>query len=171
LTDGPQALRVVTDACVLINFGLVDRLDLLGGLVGFDFLLPEPVLAEIRRPDLQQRLQRALERGQLHLIEFGDFETLSVFAELRRVMGRGEAACLAVAAARGWLVASDERRAFLRTAQQRLGSGRILNTPGLFVLAIRAGLITVAEADDAKRRLEEQRFRMRFSSFRDILQA
>jgi predicted nucleic acid-binding protein len=84
-------------------------------------------------------------------------------------MGEGEAACLAVATTRGWLVASDEKRAFLREARNRLGPGRILNTPGLLVLAIRAGLITLEEADRAKHLLEQHRFRMRFNSFKDVI--
>jgi hypothetical protein len=51
----------------------------------------------------------------------------------------------------------------------RLGSGRILNTPGLYLLCIRSGLITVEEADAAKATLEQRRFRMVFASFRDLL--
>jgi predicted nucleic acid-binding protein len=159
----------MTDACILINFSILDRLDLLGALRGFDFLLPEGVVQEARRPEHQQRLRSALEQGHLRTIEFADIETLSLFAELRLSMGEGEAACLAVATTRGWLVASDEKRAFLREARARLGPGRILNTPGLFVLAIRAGLITVEEADRAKHQLELHRFRMRFNSFKDVI--
>jgi predicted nucleic acid-binding protein len=162
---------VVTDTCILINFAILDRLDLLGALPGFDFLLPDGVLQEMCRPPHQQRLQWALEQGHLRTIEFVDVETLAVFAELRLSMGKGEAACLAVATTRGWLVASDEKRAFLREATHRLGPGKILNTPGLLLLAIRAGLITVEEADRAKHQLEQHRFRMRFSSFKDVLGA
>ena len=50
-------------------------------------------------------------------------------------------------------------------AVQRLGTGRILNTPGLYVLAIRSNLISVEEADKDKSMLETNRFVMRFSSF------
>ncbi|HYQ83644.1 MAG TPA: hypothetical protein VEP28_06525, partial [Rubrobacter sp.] len=66
------------------------------------------------------------------------------------------------------LLASDEKRRLLREAGDRLGPGRVLNTPGLFVLAIRGGLMTIEEADAAKLVLERHRFRMRFSSFRDL---
>lgn len=84
-------------------------------------------------------------------------------------LGSGEAACLALAQSRGWLIASDERRVFFREVVRRLGPGSILNTAGLFVLAIHSGAITVDEADDAKALLERHRFRMRFASFRDVL--
>ena len=70
---------------------------------------------------------------------------------------------------RGWLVAVDERGRFLRMARERIGEGRILNTPGILLLAIRAGLLSVDEADGLKARLETERYRMKFDSFRDVL--
>ena len=70
---------------------------------------------------------------------------------------------------RGWLVAVDERGRFLRMARERIGEGRILNTPGILLLAIRAGLLSVDEADGLKARRETHRYRMKFDSFRDVL--
>ena len=46
---------------------------------------------------------------------------------------------------------------------------RILNTPGILLLAIRAGLLSVDEADGLKARLETHRYRMKFDAFRDVL--
>jgi predicted nucleic acid-binding protein len=94
---------------------------------------------------------------------------LTTYAELRRIMGQGEAACLALAEARGWLIASDEKRRFRREVQARLGTGRLITTAGLFVLAIRAGLLSVEQSDQAKALLEQHRFRMAFGSFRELL--
>lgn len=79
---------------------------------------------------------------------------LKVFVDPSRILGVGEAACLALAQAREWLVASDERRTFFREARSRLGEGRILNTAGIYVLAIRAGLLTVEDANAAKATLK-----------------
>jgi hypothetical protein len=84
-------------------------------------------------------------------------------------MGQGEAACLAMAESRGWIVASDERRRFRREVFSRLGEGRLVTTPGLFVLAIRVGRLSVDEADQMKAVLEQHRFRMTFGSFRDVI--
>ena len=84
-------------------------------------------------------------------------------------MGRGEAACLSMAEQRGWLVAVDERGRFLRMARERIGEDRILNTPGILLLAIHTGLLSVDEADVLKARLETHRYRMKFDSFRDVL--
>ena len=44
-----------------------------------------------------------------------------------------------------------------------------MTTPGLLVLAIRAGVMSVEEADDAKAILERNRFRMGFRSFREVI--
>jgi hypothetical protein len=78
---------------------------------------------------------------------------------------------LALAQQRGWRVASDEGGAFRREAEQRLGPGRLVNTPGLLLSAIRAGVLTVEEADQAKAVLEQHRFRVRFKSFRSLLES
>jgi predicted nucleic acid-binding protein len=83
--------------------------------------------------------------------------------------GKGEAACLALAESRGWLVASDEKRRFRREVLALLGSGRLVTTPGLFVLAIRAGGISVQEADEVKAVLERHRFRMGFRSLCEVI--
>ena len=72
-------------------------------------------------------------------------EELGIYADLAQTLGSGEAACLALALQRGWLVACDERRAFLREARNRLGDGRILNTAGIYVLSVRQGLLTVEQ--------------------------
>ena len=166
----PSEIRVVvTDANVLINLIHVGRLGLLGTLPGYKFVVPPEVEAEVRIPAQAQELAHAFDVGHVERTSFSGIEELEAYAELVRTIGRGEAACLAMAQVRGWYVASDERRRFLRHAEERLGPGRVLNTAGIFVLAIRAGVLTVEEADQHKCALEEHRFKMRFSSFRDLL--
>ena len=44
-----------------------------------------------------------------------------------------------------------------------------MTTPGLYVLAIRAGLLSVPEADADKARLEAWNFKVGFSSFWDLV--
>jgi hypothetical protein len=84
-------------------------------------------------------------------------------------MGSGEAACLALAETKGWVIASDEKKRFRREAETRLGPDRLLTTPGIFVLAIRARQMTIEEADAAKALLEQRRFKMNFTSFREVI--
>ena len=169
MADPSEARIVVTDANVLINLIHVGRLGLLGTLPGYRFVVPPEVEAEVSAPEQAEALARGFDAGHIDRISFSGTEELKVYAELVQTVGKGEAACLAMAQVRGWYVASDERRRFLRLARGRVGPGRVLNTAGIFVLAIRAGPLTVAEADQHKRTLEEHRFKMRFSSFRDVL--
>ena len=61
------------------------------------------------------------------------------------------------------------KRRFRREVLASLGPGRLVTTPGLFVLAIRAGVISVEQADHAKAVLEGNRFRMGFKSFREVI--
>jgi predicted nucleic acid-binding protein len=92
-----------------------------------------------------------------------------VYADLIQILGSGEAACLSLAECRQWLIASDEKKKFRRETLARLGTGRLLNTPGILTLAITSGILTVEDADGAKALLEQHRFTMSFSSFRDVL--
>lgn len=160
---------VVTDANILINLLHIGRLSILGRLAQFDFVVPDEVVAEILNEDQAAALQAAIDARHLARVSFQDTEELTAFAALASFLGKGESACLALAQQRGWWVASDEGGAFRREAQQRLGPARLLNTPGLLLSAIRAGALTVDEADQAKAVLEQHRFRVRFGSFRELL--
>jgi predicted nucleic acid-binding protein len=160
----------VTDANVLINLIHAGRLDLLGALTAFEFVVPEHVIVEITEPAQRQALEIALTRGALRKQSITDPKELAIYAELRRIMGSGEAACLAMAEERGWLIASDEKRRFRREVIARLGEGRLVTTAGLFVIAIRANVISIGDADQAKEILERHRFRMAFRSFRELLE-
>jgi predicted nucleic acid-binding protein len=169
MADPGRARVVVTDTAVLINLIHVARLDLLGSLVAYEFVVPPEVEAELVVPDQVAALDQAIDAGHLTRLSFSGTSELELFVEFARVLGNGESACLAMAEVRGWYVASDERRRFRRLAEERIGRDRILNTPGLYLAAIRGGLLTVDQADHDKRMLEARRFKMRFASFRDVL--
>ena len=68
------------------------------------------------------------------------------------------------------MIACDEKKAFRREAEARVGPSRILNTVSLIVLAIRNGMVTVAEADEFKERLAENRFVIAVRSFSEFSQ-
>ena len=160
---------VVADTSVIINLCHTGHLLLLGKTTTFEFLVPDEVIAEVIDPDQQRALGEALAAGALRRHSISSPEELGTFAELTQILGTGEAACLALAENRNWLVACDEKRLFLREARKRLGSDRILNTAGLYVLWIRAEIVSVAEADTAKGILENHRFKLAFNSFRDVI--
>jgi predicted nucleic acid-binding protein len=160
---------VVTDANILINLTHVGRLGFFGRLPGFTFVVTPDVLAEIVLPDQKQQVDGAVAVGIFRIEELSSPETIALFAELRHLMGAGEASSLALAVHRGWAVASDEKRAFRREALARLGPNRILTTPGLYKVAIRADLLSVPEADADKALLEAWKFKAGFSSFGDLV--
>lgn len=160
---------IVVDANILINFMHAGRLGSLMSLPGYDWVAPEEVVSEITDAAQRQQLVAAIASQQIRVETISEPSDLAQYAELRRVLGRGESACIILAERFGWLVASDEKGKFLREVTARLGRGRMVNTAGLFVAAIRAGLITVEDADAAKSLLEQRRFRLPFASFRDVL--
>ncbi len=160
---------VVSDASILINLAHTNHLRLLGNLPGYRFVVPDEVIAEVTTPEQSARLSEALAQGWLAKESLSSTAELEIFVQVSSFLGAGESACLALAQARTWLIACDEKGAFLREARARLGENRILNSAGIYVLAIRSGLLTIEEADAAKVLLEQRRFRMKFGSFRDVL--
>lgn len=164
-----QTSIVVTDANVLINLIHVQYLVLLSRLPSHRFHIPPEVEAEILLPDQKRELQAAVEAGWLDRTAIVELEALSDYVSMLPTMGRGEAACIALAKQHGWSVASDERGCVARAIKQRLGPGRQLTTPDLLAAAIREGLLSIQEADRMKQVLENHRFKMSFSSFREII--
>ena len=96
MTDPPSVV-VVTDANVLFNLIHTRRLAILGELPGLRFVVPDDVVAEVTDEDQRLRLTEAMAAGTLTSCSLTDIAELSVFAELRPVLGAGEAACLAAA--------------------------------------------------------------------------
>ena len=161
---------VVTDANILINLIHIGRPNLLGQLTGFEFVVPPEVIEEITEPQQAAALASALENGFITHEALTEIPAINLYAELIQTLGKGEAACLSLAVTKGWIIASDEKRTFRRELLARIGEGRLINTPGLLLLAIRNGVLSVAEADAALQVLARHRFKVNFKSFRDLLE-
>ena len=160
---------VITDTNVLINFLHIGQLALLGELRAYRFQLPAEVLEELTDSKQRAAVDNAIAAGQLDLLVIDQLDALALFGDLRDLMGRGEAACLALAATAGCHLASDEKKRFRRKAIELIGEARILGTENLLVEAIRCGRITVAQADSYILLLAENRFTMPFASFAERL--
>jgi predicted nucleic acid-binding protein len=160
---------VITDANVLINLAIADGMTLLRDLPAHEFVLPEEVRDEVIDPAHHARVQEAIAAGYLSVVRLESVAGLTVYTDLRLIMGAGEAACLAMAKDEGWMVASDEKRAFRREAVRLLGEARIVTTVDIYLLAIRAGVLTVGEADAAKAVLAANRFVVAFGSYQELL--
>lgn len=164
-----RVIVVLADANLLINLIHVGRLLLLGNLPGYRFMVPDAVIAEVTVEDQRAQLTQAVAAGAVLLCTLTDPAGLAEFADLRTIMGAGEAACLVLAEANGWSIASDEKRAFRREVHMRIGRDRLLSTPNIYIQGIKAGLLTVAEADADKALLATKRFVMKFGSFNELL--
>jgi predicted nucleic acid-binding protein len=138
---------VAGDACYLINFLAVDRVDVLARRTDLRIHLPLEVDAEIQRPEQRLRLDVAIESGAMHLVELVDLPELTEYASLlHERIGKGEAACLAISVVRGWTVASDERRRFGRLARERLPDRPIITTRATIIEAVGLAHLTADEA-------------------------
>jgi predicted nucleic acid-binding protein len=160
---------VVADSSFLINFLVLDRVDVLGGLPQFRFHVLNHVCAEIRYEDQRGRLQAATEGGIVTEIEITDPGEILLYDELRRFLGDGESASLAVAVSRHWVIAADEKGRFRRELFARLGEDCLLDTAGALVTAISAGVISVAQAEVLRSRLRENRFEMDPRPFDELM--
>jgi predicted nucleic acid-binding protein len=160
---------VITDTNVLINFLHIGQLALLAELSAYRFQLPPEVLQELTDPGQKASVDNAIAVGQLDLLVIDELDALALFGDLRDLMGRGEAACLALAATVGCHIASDEKKRFRRKAIELISEARILGTEDLLLEAIRFGRITVAQADGYKVVLAESRYTMPFASFAERL--
>lgn len=166
-------LLVATDANILINFLRIGRLDILERLSRYAFRIPEDVYEEIADPLQREELDRALKAGWLEVVRVDTIGELAAYNRYRQRMGDGEAACLAVAVHRTWIMACDERhkKPLHQEIRENLGLHYLINTPGVLLQAIRDEVLTVEEADRVKDALAEQRFIMSIRTFRDLLNA
>lgn len=166
----PEKTRgVALDASVLINVLHVERLPLLVQLPGLRLLVPVEVLEEILRADQRAAVDAAIAAGDVERVSLDDPAVIEAYATYRSSLGKGEAACLALAGHRGLLVACDEKRAFARMAAERLGPNRVITTVDVLLRAITAGLLSIEDADRIKAVLEGFRYRMPFTSFRELV--
>ena len=118
----------IVDACCLINvYASGNPLEILRALAG-EVFVPDVVKHEslfIRREDDQDKsvlisqaidLSDALADGVLRECKLESEQEADEFVRLASILDDGEAACMALAKCRSWIVATDDRKA-LRVAQ------------------------------------------------------
>lgn len=162
-------MDVATDTCILINLVAVGRLDLLKVIPPFQFHAASEVLDEIEDLDQKAAVDQAMAAGHFDEVKLDQPGELGFFVNFNATLGKGESACLALAKARGWTIATDESK---DSKWRRVIAGTgfaIINTPGILLAAIRAGALTVAAADEIKATLEQRRFKMTFDSFGSLI--
>ena len=163
------SVLVILDTSCLINFLILDRMDIFQRLRGYTFVVPNHVVAEVKDETQRARLTAALAAQIVTEIEITDLEEITLYAGFRRVLGDGESACLAVAATRRWVLAADEKGRLRREVHERLGEPYLVNTPGILVSAIQAGILSIEEAEAIREVLARNRFVMDIPPFKDLL--
>ena len=137
--DVPQRV-VIADASVLINLIHASELRLLRELTAFEFVVTDHVVAEICVPEQARGLEEELERGGIRTVPLEGMALLDELAGLIERMGRGEAACLALAHANGWIVpARPPLGRARRTARASRPAGRKRGDPERSRSLCRAG--------------------------------
>lgn len=164
---------LIMDTSVLINFLVLDRVELLSQLTSFSFVVTEHVRAEITDhfPEQLQRLNTSMSRGTITEIAVTDILELKLFAKLTASgLGEGECSAFAVAVNRNLKIAIDDKRAVKKLAQ--LGFQiEAMGTEQIVVLLINESILTVEDADQMKFDWgNNHRFKLPFLSFNERTQ-
>jgi predicted nucleic acid-binding protein len=150
-TDGRD--EAIIDASVLLNFLKIDRIDLLAKHPAYRFIVVDLVKNEVTKRGQAVRLEAAFASGELFLDvppELIDTAELAVFAAMSALkIGNGDKAVIAAAKIRGLVLAMDDERAWKRASAFCVGIPRE-ETVTIIVSLIKAGVLSVAEADDIK---------------------
>jgi predicted nucleic acid-binding protein len=150
-TDGRD--ESIIDASVLLNFLKIDRIDLLAKHPDYRFIVVDLVKNEVTKRGQAERLEAALLSGELlpddppESIDLAELATFAAMSTLK--IGNGDKAVIAAAKVRGLVLAMDDERAWKRASAFCVGVPRE-ETVSIIVSLIRAGVLTVAEADAIK---------------------
>jgi hypothetical protein len=131
-------MDVILDANILIDLLKLECLSMVLNLGDHRFHVADTVVAEILRPEQAAALQACLHEGAIAVAVIDGDEETNRYAPLAIRLGAGDATSMAIAAARGWTLASNEKgRQFRSEARAHLGGARILRTADLLAEVIR----------------------------------
>ena len=153
----------LVDTSVLSNFAQVGQPSLLQAAFAEVVTTPS-VMAERAEGERLGRLP-TVNWAWLPVVELTP-EEATRFAELHQSLGAGEASCLAVAQARGWMVLTDDRDA-RRVAQTR--GVAISGTLGALVNLVDQGTLTLDQADSLLTQMKQYGYRCPVVSLRELL--
>lgn len=111
-------MDVLLDANVVIDLIPLDCFESVLRFTQFCLWVAENVRQGIVYSNRQERLEQQLREGHIRETQVEDTEELKVYAELKKVLGDGEAASLAVVRHRGWPFVTYERGRTEREARQ-----------------------------------------------------
>lgn len=143
------------DASLLLTLENAAALDLLWHNRRSWFITPI-VRSEIVREPARSELAEAILAGTLAIAEPDDEEEMRLFANWSSFLGPGEAEAIAVAVARGWVVALEDRHAQRRLTAEH-GRESWVNCASLLLEAVNEGRLSLSAADAIFLRLDSYR--------------
>jgi predicted nucleic acid-binding protein len=164
LPAGHARCILVPDACVLINFLKLDRLDLLTSAMELSPMTTKLVLDEITDRGQRQALDEAVNSGKIEVADPDSARAMELYLDLREGgLGKGEASCLGLCCITGGaILACDERAGcFLRAVSKLDLREHLVTTRDLINLAVQDGRLTLGAAN---RLLGDLRTRFRYNS-------
>lgn len=152
----------VIDNTLLSNFAHIQQPNLLTAA------FPKPVTVRAVMDELEVGVQTAripsVDWLWLPVVELTDDEHLMA-ESLSQILGRGEAACIAVAKSRQWAVLTDDRNA--RRAAKEMGLV-VSGTLGALMNLVRNNVISLAEADTFLSIMKRNGYRSPVSSLSEL---
>jgi len=146
-------ITAVVDNTVLSNFAHVEKPGLLRE--AFDSLaVPRAVVDELAEGERLGRVP-AVDWSWLSIIDLTAEETFNA-DEFGQTLGRGEAACIALAQSREWMVLTDDRDA--RQAARAAGI-LVSGTLGALMNLVRHETLSVVEGDALLRQMKRHGYR------------
>ena len=145
-------MNIITNTTVLSNFAAIGQLDLLRQLYGAVYI-PTEVYEEVQAgleegyrfyAGMDQLIHPFVEKGWIRLTSVTGEQELRLLGELPRRLHRGEAACIAVARNRRWMLLTDDLAARKEATRQGV---RKSGSVGCLVLAVERGLCTLEQAN------------------------
>jgi predicted nucleic acid-binding protein len=163
--------QAVLETSVLVNFLVVDRVDLLENHPDYRFVLTDHVKDEITShyPEQVERLQAGLDKAVFDTTAVDSLSPNFAALTKEKRYGNGECAALAYAIDNELPIAIDDKKA--ANAGKRLNPNlRIETTETLIVSLLKKKVLTVGEADELKTLWESKhRFKLPFGSFKEKL--
>jgi len=141
---------IIVDACTIITFGNVGRLDVVDGLRAHRVVTGIRSRDEVRRDPAKQQVLDSISAGriiveQIDLTSSAEQDSLRDFDARPAFRNRGDAEVLALAERRGYVVASDDG-AVSRIVRDRFGQDRLAGALDLLVWAVRENRIELQDA-------------------------
>lgn len=163
-------MSVISNTTVLSNFAGVQALDGLRRLFG-ELFLPTEVHGEVQRgleegytfySSVEENLHPISQAGWLRLTSLSGDQEVELFSNMPARLHAGEAACLAIASRRGWLMLTDDRAARRHAEILQVATS---GTLGCLILGTERALWTLDQANRWLERIVHKGF---YSPVKDL---